>query len=518
MSKEIYYSLSELPLVPGESEITVSTLGTGLLESQQSEPASFTMNADALRYNPIEDDDGNIIAYECIGFYEDYDDIQDPITAVSIPATFGGMPVVRIGYEAFRGINNLLTVEIPASVEAIMEGAFSETAVGYIRFAKNSKLRHIGIDAFYKSRIREITIPRSVNYIWDRAFANCWDLTKVEFEDRTFNRIYVGIPRGLLTNVDISYFTNGVETRGEATFVTSEYFDDIYSFTLPIETTHYKINGIDENGMHTSTEYYYDIYHNDTVRISTYDGRYVLKVYTDYYIGAIEADESYLTICSEAFRESPITELRLPVGLVNIGDYAFSRTNITTLYIPDSVADIYDNAFRECPNLTSVYCSNRLSYLPDGCFADCHNLETFEMRRPKDTNRRNFWLIGAEAFINCESLKAISFPFEMMEVGAAAFSGCTSLAVIDIGNRYGWFYCDDYSIDKPFNYLNMSNPVRVAEEMLQFTNYRWYRIEQMTTPAIEIQGTDLIITDPTELANQFKIFVNGEYKKTVDVN
>lgn len=518
MSKEIYYSLSELPLVPGESELTVSTLGTGLLESEQSDPASFTMNADALRYNPLEDDEGNIIAYECTGFYEDYEDELDPITAVSIPETFGGKPVARIGYEAFRGIKRLTTVEIPASVEAIMEGAFYECDVGYIRFAKNSKLQHIGLDAFYRSRLIEITIPRTVKAIWERAFADCQQLTKVEFEDRTFNTIYVGIPRGLLTNVDISYFINGVETRGEATFVTSENFDDIYSFTLPIETTHYKINGIDKNGMHTSTDYYYDIYHNDTVRISTYDGRYVLKVYTDYYIGALEADESYLTIGSEAFRSSPITDLKLPVGLVNIGDYAFSHTNITTLYIPDSVADIYGNAFRECPNLTSVYCSNRLSYLPDGCFADCHKLETFEMRRPKDTNRRNFWNIGAEAFINCESLKTISFPSELLDVGPAAFSGCNSLSEIYLGIRYGWFYCDDYSIDKPFNYLYMSNPERSAEEMLQFTNYRWYRIEQMKTPAIEIQGTDLIITDPTELANQFKIFVNGEYKKTVDVN
>jgi hypothetical protein len=126
--------------------------------------------------------------------------------AVIIPAAFGGVPVTRIGTNAFLSTYRdiLKSVTIPNSVTDIEEGAF-EHCYGLSSVAIGNGVTSIGADAFRAcTNLYSITIPNSVisigtgifsanpnlttvtigngvTSIGDRAFWECWALSGVYF-------------------------------------------------------------------------------------------------------------------------------------------------------------------------------------------------------------------------------------------------------------------------------------------------------------------------------------------------
>ena len=77
---------------------------------------------------------------------------------LTIPETLGGLPVVEIGFAAFKGLSGLAKVDIPSTVTNIADYAF-----------------------YGCSALTNIVIPVSVLSIGNRAFAYCSKLTQVEF-------------------------------------------------------------------------------------------------------------------------------------------------------------------------------------------------------------------------------------------------------------------------------------------------------------------------------------------------
>lgn len=131
-------------------------------------------------------------------------------TDIVIPSTYEGVPVTRIGDEAFKdctsltsvkipnsvlgisqsafyGCRGLTSITIPASVEGIYFGAFSKcTSLTSIVFEENSKLTGIANEAFYGcTSLTSITIPAGVTYIGKCTFGKCESLTSVVFEENS---------------------------------------------------------------------------------------------------------------------------------------------------------------------------------------------------------------------------------------------------------------------------------------------------------------------------------------------
>jgi len=77
------------------------------------------------------------------------------------------------------------SIIIPSNVTDIADFAFIYSSLKEIKFAEKSKLATIGHNAFDSTKLKSITIPSSVNYIYDYAFASCSDLTEVIFEKRS---------------------------------------------------------------------------------------------------------------------------------------------------------------------------------------------------------------------------------------------------------------------------------------------------------------------------------------------
>ena len=87
-------------------------------------------------------------------------DYNGTAESLTIPAAIGGIPVTGIGSAAFSGCGSLKNVTIPASVTGIGRYAFSKCG-----------------------QLASITIPDSVTAIGDHAFAECGSLTGITIPD-----------------------------------------------------------------------------------------------------------------------------------------------------------------------------------------------------------------------------------------------------------------------------------------------------------------------------------------------
>ena len=95
---------------------------------------------------------------------------------------------------------------------------------------------------------------------------------------------------------------------------------------------------------------------------------------------------------------SSLTAIDIPPTVTQIGDYAFSGSGLTSVTLPDSVALIGRGAFARCPALASAV-------VPSG-------------------------QIGAQAFSGCTSLTSVSLGDGVTAIGSEAFLG-TALAAVD---------------------------------------------------------------------------------------
>ncbi len=180
-----------------------------------------------------------------------------PGGAVTIPSTINGLPVTRIGDQAFSYCNSLTSITIPASVTSIGDAAFyacdslmaitvdalnsvyssvdgvvfnqsqtmlvqwpggkagsytipnNVTSIGDYAFAGTrltnvtilNNVTRIGISAFFGSDLTSVTIGISVTSIGDHAFAGCDSLTAITVD--ALNSFYSSVA-GVLFNQSLT--------------------------------------------------------------------------------------------------------------------------------------------------------------------------------------------------------------------------------------------------------------------------------------------------------------------------
>jgi len=102
-----------------------------------------------------------------------------PATIV-IPETYENKPVTVIAEGAFRDITDISTIVIPKTITTIETRAFRNcSSLSKVIFRENSSLSTIGMEAFAKCGITELTLPDGVTEIGNSAFGNNTALTKV---------------------------------------------------------------------------------------------------------------------------------------------------------------------------------------------------------------------------------------------------------------------------------------------------------------------------------------------------
>lgn len=251
------------------------------------------------------------------------------------------------------------SLNIPASVESIGGYAFHRDKVennnGYhcdnmlktLTFENNSKLKTIGTDAFYCSGITTLTLPNSVEKIFDSAFANS--------TIRTLN------------------LSSSIKEIGHSAFENN----DIRYLTIPSSLN------IIKSWAFASNQYLSSV---------TFQENSNLQSIGDY-----------------AFYYNSFSNFNIPGKVGTIGTNAFYGTNITTLFIPANVQKLDDaivhgpylrniNVDAKSPYFTSVdgvlYDKNktRLINVPDAYGLRSSLLDLPETITKNDYNALDGWL------------------------------------------------------------------------------------------------------------------------------
>ena len=113
--------------------------------------------------------------------------------------------------------------------------------------------------------------------------------------------------------------------------------------------------------------------------------------------------------------------------LIALGNWSagIQKLKLEHFIVPNSYTEIKECAFQYCDTLKSVTFPNELISIGASAFLGCTSLE--EIVIPEGVT-----YIGSRAFAHCESLKSVSFPNTLLTIDSYAFSNCSSLTEISV--------------------------------------------------------------------------------------
>lgn len=240
----------------------------------------------------------------------------------------------------------------------------------------------IGHAAFERSAVTSVTIPDSVTEIGSNAFADCTNLTSVNY-------------KGDWSNLTIQSGNPAIEDAAN-----EQLFD--FKFTpdnTAVIVTNYKYKG--------------------TAADVTIPSRYKGKPVT--------------MIDHAAFHNSAVTSVTIPDSVTSIHDSAFAYcSSLTNISIPNSVTAIGSFAFEGCTKLESITLPSSLLTISEFLFYDCSQLTTIHIPDSVSSIRQY-------AFYNCGKLETIRIPVSVTSIGSYAFDDCpSSMTVTYSGSKKQW--------------------------------------------------------------------------------
>ena len=347
-------------------------------------------------------------------------------TAIEIPETIEGIPVVEIEPETFRS-TSITDIKIGANIRKIGEKAFymckklkSVTwnhkcdVVPAFCFSECSNLtkfdfsnvKKIGLYAFYKSGLQEVRLPKNIESILEGTFSGCSELQSVTWHcqcdmiptfcfDKCSN----------LTQFDFS----GIKKIGQYVFYKS---------------------GLQE------------VYLTEKIEIldkGTFSGCSKLQSVTWHcQCDVIPADCFFG--CSNLMQFDFL-------GVKKVRERAFSKSGLKEVCLPENIEVVSGWAFFECKKLSSVIWNCKCNVIPVDCFARCSDLTQFdfsnikriEVRAFRDSGLTSVTLneeteVGECCFSNCNDLEKIEW-LSGQAIKDSIFAGCKNIKEIFISDR-----------------------------------------------------------------------------------
>ena len=268
---------------------------------------------------------------------------DEALTSITIPDS-----VTFIDYGAFYDCSALTSVNIPSGITDIYDSLFCGcTALTTVEIPES--VTYIGDQAFARSGIKNITIPKSVEYLESGAFINCADLEEITVDPQNEN--YTAL-NGSLYSKDKTELLRFVNK------------DKVTSFTPPESV---KI-----------------------VRDSAFSNEKTLESVD---LSGVEQIEGYLFSNSESLKT-----VKLPEHLTEIPYSCFSScTALESITIPDSVRVINSSAFYYCNNLKKIEIPEGVTEIGESAFSACKNLESLNI--PSSVTEVGWNIIGDTALL-----------------------------------------------------------------------------------------------------------------------
>lgn len=361
---------------------------------------------------------------------------------LQIPAavTYDGseLTVTSIGRDAFYW-SNLVSVQIPASVQTIDYGAFrSCSSLSGVTFATGSQLTSIGDYAFNSAPITSISLPEGLTSIGSSAFFTCKNLTSVNFPSTLISIGSSAFYKVPLTSVVLP---EGFTTLGKSAFL---FCEKLSSVTLPSTLT------VLSDGVFQGCKL--------LTSITLPDGLTAIgdECFLDSKLtGVVSLPASLQEIGSGAFAGAPVTTFALAAGntslckvgegiyssdkrllyaypcastattvnvangCVGIAGGAFWKTNVTSVTLPSTMRALDDYAFCQAASLSTINFPPSLVYLGEQAFA---GTALTQVSLPWGITQ-----LPEAVFAQCQSLVSVSLPSSMEYIDIRNFWQCTAL-------------------------------------------------------------------------------------------
>ena len=311
-------------------------------------------------------------------------------------------------YRMMPKLKNLDIAEV--NITALPTQAFyKSTNVEHLILPKT--LTTIGKEMFYRSKLKSVVIPASVETIEAAAFMGCSSLATVTFEK--------GSQLKTIGGGYSSYYPNYYGAFADCTALTSI---EIPASVETIEAAAFKrcsklATVTFEKGSQLKTiggGYYYHYYYG------VFSDCTALK--------SIEIPASVETIEAAAFKGcSSLATVTFEKGsqLKTIGGGYYSSSYSSYSY--------YYGAFLDCTALTSIEIPASVETIEAAAFKRCSKLATVTFEKGsqlKTIGGGYYYHYYYGVFSDCTALKSIEIPASVETIEATAFKGCSSLATV----------------------------------------------------------------------------------------
>lgn len=302
--------------------------------------------------------------------------------------------VTKIGDDALKGNDNIVSITIPGSVKDIGNNAFKGcTKLERVIFTnpeKTSKNLIIRLSAFQNcKKLTECEIPARAYQVVGNIFKGCTSLTEVK-----------------VNAANPYYFTQDGVLFGPALVNYQPQYEDAYTLqSYPAG----------REGAYTIP--------------STVHGKEIDQIWTSGFEGA-----------------SGLTDISIPDSIGRLGTAAFESTGLTHVTIPDTVHQVDPAVFQNCTKLVSVKFPAGLAEIDQYMFANCISLQYVDM--PDSITKINIY-----AFHNCTSLTSLALPKGLTSLSVGCFEKCYNLQhVVVPPSVINFPKDDDVGVYNPFKY------------------------------------------------------------------
>lgn len=305
--------------------------------------------------------------------------------------------VKYIAEMAFAHNTEITTVNMPDTVKFIGASAFQECeALTSVRMSNN--IEYIEEAAFYYCRnLSEINIPQKSKFFGKKVFESCDKLSSIEIPDGVI-ALEVGIFHNCFSLEDV-ILPDSLQYIGEEAF---RYCTSLSEINMPenlitIEREAFSYCGLD-------TVYFPE----GVVKIgsSAFSGcENLSKISIPGSVQFVGYQPFSNTLWIKNLEECVVVNdiliaapqygnVKIPEGVLYIGEGVFEESHIKKIEIPDSVEKIGYGAFYNCIELEEVTLPNNLKEIEDCAFLFCMNLRKINI--PKSVV-----YIGEETFVGC---------------------------------------------------------------------------------------------------------------------
>lgn len=162
--------------------------------------------------------------------------------------------------------------------------------------------------------------------------------------------------------------------------------------------------------------------------------------------GRIVADQAY-------YKKQDLTQVTLPQGIEEIGQFAFARSTVSDIVIPEGVTDIDYGAFYHCDLLKQAVLPSSVENVEPKAFMHTLWVEDFLQNGTEDflisgkvliayrgqeeeaVVPDGVQVIAGEVFTGNTKLGSVVLPESLRVIGEGAFEGCSNLTKVQMGTQ-----------------------------------------------------------------------------------